>query len=105
MKKVFVITTSALIIALAAPVLASSDDKGYKTYGDNGKGYGSFSSGNVQWMSPEEAGAKVSELDYTVRRIKRDDDYEVYVFERNDRAFELYLHRATGNIIKSNHKL
>jgi hypothetical protein len=119
MKKVLILATSALSLALASPVFASSGDKDNKPYGsgkyygpdksygpdknyDTGKYYGS---GKVKWLSPAKAKAKASQLGYDVRRIKRDSGYyEIYAFDKNGHAVELYLHPTTGKLIRVERK-
>ncbi len=122
MKKALILTVSALSLALAVPVFASGDDRNGGSYGpgdaygakknysygknyksdDNGKYYGS---GTTGWMSPDEAGAKVAQMGYDVRRIKRDDGYyEIYAFDKNGMKVEIYLHPVSGKIIRVKRK-
>ena len=91
MKKTMIATASILMLALAAPVLASSDDKDSKSY----------SAGSVEWMSVDSARAKAAELGYDVRKVERDDDYyEIDAFDSNGMKVEIEMHPATGQILK-----
>jgi hypothetical protein len=91
MKKTMIIAASILALAVAAPVLASSDDKDKNYHG----------SGNIEWMSKDSAKAKATEQGYDVRRVKRNEGYyEIYAFDKNGMQVEIYLHPSTGKIIR-----
>ena len=95
MKRTLILTATALTMALAAPVLAGSDG--------NNNGY--YGSGNVQWMSPEKARAKATQMGYDVRRVKRKGGYyEIYAFDKTGQQVELYLHPTTGKLVKAERK-
>lgn len=91
MKKAIVIMSSILTLFTATAALASSNDDDKKYY----------SSGNIEWMSIDNAKANARKLGYEVRYIERDDGYyEIKAIDKNGRSVEIYMHPSSGKIIK-----
>ncbi len=89
MKKLLILSTSAVTLALSSPVLASDDD----AYCGKTEG---------QPMQLEAVKAKVAEKGYEVRRIKREDGcLEVYAIDKNRARVELYVNPVSGVIVKT----
>ncbi len=89
MKKLLILVTSTMIMAISSPAFASDD---------NAK-CGAVSG---EWMSRDAAKAKVVEQGFEARRIKREDGcYEIYAIGKNGARVELYLNPVTGEIVRS----
>lgn len=95
MKKLIILSTTAIALALAIPVFASSDD--YERRDGDAK---CITTG--EWMTQDAAKAKAVELGYDVRRVKREDGcYELYAIDKKGTRVELYMNPVTGAIVKT----
>ena len=91
MKKIIVLTATAMSLTFATPAFASDD-----AYCGNVSG---------QWMSRDGVKEIAKGQGYAVRRVKRDDGcYEVYAIGKNGNRVELYMHPITGKIVRTKNK-
>jgi len=92
MKKIAFFAATIAILAAASPVSASGDDMSC----ENVKG---------QWMSKEQIKAKVAEMGYDVRRIKKEDGcYEAYILDNKGKKAEIYVNPVSGEVVKIKNK-
>ena len=95
MKKLLIVTATAMTMALAAPALASSDD--YEKGDDDAK---CITTG--EWMTEDAAKAKMTALGYDIRRVKREDGcYELYAIDKKGARVEIYMNPVTGAVVKT----
>jgi len=88
MRKILPILCIGAALGAASPVLASDGDRCGNTPRD-------------QWLPEATIKAKVGELGYEVRKIKVEYGcYEVKGVDKNGAKVELYVHPATGEIVK-----
>ena len=88
MRRTLTILCFGAVLTAATPLLASESGR----CGDTPR---------EQWLPEATIKAKVTELGYEVRKIETDDGcYEVKATDKNGAKVELYVHPATGEIVK-----
>ncbi len=91
MKKTVILALSSVVLAFATPALASG-------------GKVSCNSDSGQWMSKDQARAKVDAMGYSARKVKVERGcYEVYA-SKNGTRYEIFMHPVTGKIVKTVNK-
>lgn len=76
------------VLTAASPLLASETDRCGNTPRE-------------QWLPEATIKTKVAELGYEVRKIKTEKGcYEVKATDKNGAKIELYVHPATGEVVK-----
>jgi hypothetical protein len=88
MKKILILTASAMTLAAATPALAGAGDP-------------TCDSANAKWMSEAAIAAKATEKGYKVRSIKTEKGcYEVYGVSKSGQRAEIFFHPVSGEIVK-----
>ncbi len=91
MKKFLILTTTSIILAFAAPAMASDDANCGNTSGE--------------WMSRDAARSMMVDKGFDVRRVKREDGcYEIYAIDKTGARVEVYLNPVTGEIVRTKNK-
>jgi len=93
MRKIITIAATSLMIAVAIPVYASSDDA---SCGQSAAG---------QHLSAQDIKDKAAGMGYSVRNVKRENGcFEVYATNKEGARVELYMNPVTGAILKIKNK-
>lgn len=88
MRKILPILCIGAILGAASPILASESDRCGNTPRE-------------QWLTEAIINTKVTALGYEVRKIKAEKGcYEVEGIDKNGAKVELYVHPATGEVVK-----
>lgn len=89
MRKILIIPAFALLAATTAGVVASPDDMKHPNVPRD------------QWLSVAQIAEKFAAQGYDVRKVEADDGlYEVYAIDKNGMRLEVYVHPATGEIVR-----
>lgn len=96
MRKMLILTVVAALVGGAGLALASDDDKAKRLGVDVPRD---------QWLSIAQVTERLAGQGYEVRKIEADDGvYEAYVIDQSGARLEVYLHPATGEVLRQERK-